>query len=74
MLQVLWTVTILKCPYIPKVFIYTRAVKIFKINLIVRKSPPPPPPTPKVSLHAQLINKNKTKKNSGKSTITLKKN
>ena len=44
MLHVLWTVTILKCPYIPKVFIYTRAVKMFIINLIVRKSYPPPPP------------------------------
>ena len=42
MLHVLWTVTltILKCPYIPKVFIYTRAVKMFIINLIVRKSSP----------------------------------
>ena len=40
---VLWTVTILMCPYIPKVFIYTRAVKMFIINLIVRKSSPPPP-------------------------------
>ena len=38
MLHVLWTVTILKSPYIPKVFIYTRAVKMFIINLIVRKS------------------------------------
>ena len=73
MLHVLWTVTILKCPYVPKVFIYTRAVKMFIINFIVRKSspppppPPPPPPTrplppaPKVCLHAQLINKNKNK-------------
>ena len=62
MLHVLWTVTILKCPYIPKVFIYTRAVKLFIINLLVRKSSPPPlPPAPKVSLHAQLINKNKNK-------------
>ena len=64
MLHVLWTVTILKCPYIPKVFIYTRAVKMFIINLIVRKSshpPPPLPPAPKVGLHAQLINKNKNK-------------
>ena len=35
---------------------------MFIINLIVRKSPPPPlPPAPKVSLHAQLINKNKNK-------------
>ena len=50
------TVTILKCLYIPKVFIYTRAVKMFIINLIVRKSSPPPPPKKKVSLHAQLIN------------------
>ena len=33
MLHVLWTVTILKCPYIPKVFIYTRAVKMFIIKL-----------------------------------------
>ena len=41
--HVLWTVTILKCPYIPKVFIYTRAVKMFIINLIVRKSSPPLP-------------------------------
>ena len=63
MLHVLWTVTILKCPYIPKVFIYTRAVKMYIINLIVRKSSPPPPPpppprpiAPKVGLHAQLIN------------------
>ena len=39
---------------------------MFIINLIVRKSYPPPP-TPQVSLHAQLINKNK----SGKSTITF---
>ena len=54
MLHVLWTVTILKCPYIQKVFIYTRAVKMFIINLIVRKSTPPPP----VSLHAQLMNSN----------------
>ena len=56
MLHVLWTVTILKCRYIPKVFIYTRAVKMFIINLIVRKSSPPPPlsPAPKVGLHAQL--------------------
>ena len=38
MLHVLWTVTILKSPDIPKVFIYTRAVKMFIINLIVRKS------------------------------------
>ena len=45
MLHVLWTVTILKCPYIPKVFIYTRAVKMFIINLIVRQSNPPPPPS-----------------------------
>ena len=60
MIHVLWTVTILKCPYIPKVVIYSRAVKIFIINLILRKSPPPPlPPAPKVGLHAQLINKNK---------------
>ena len=62
MIHVLWTVTILKCPYIPKVFIYTRAVKMFIINLIVRQSSPPPPPlppAPKVGLHAQLINKNK---------------
>ena len=66
MIHVLWTVTILKCPYIPKVFIYTRAMKMFIINLIVRQSSPPPPPpppplppAPKVSLHAQLINKNK---------------
>ena len=60
MIHVLWTVTILKCPYIPKVFIYTRAVKMFIINLIVRQSsPPPPPPAPKVGLRAQLINKNK---------------
>ena len=42
MLHVLRTVTILRCPYIPKVFIYTRAVKMFIINLIVRKSSPPP--------------------------------
>ena len=63
MLHVLWTVTILKCPYIPKVFIYTIAVKMFIINLIVRKSSPHPPlpPAPKVGLHAQLINKNKNK-------------
>ena len=63
MIHVLWTVTILKCPYIPKVFIYTRAVKMFIINLIVRQSshPPPLPPAPKVGLHAQLINKNKNK-------------
>ena len=62
MLHVLWTVTILKCPYIPKVFIYTRAVKMFIINLIVRKSSHThPPPAPKVGLHAQLINKNKNK-------------
>ena len=47
-------VTILKCPYIPKVFIYnTRAVKMFIINLIVRQSSPPT--GPKVGLHAQLI-------------------
>ena len=62
MLHVLWTVAILKCTYIPKVFIYTRAAKMFIINLNVRKSllpPPPLPPAPKVSLHAQLINKNK---------------
>ncbi len=58
MIHVLWTVTILKCPYIPKVFIYTRAVKMFIINLIVRT---PLPPAPKVGLHAQLINKNKNK-------------
>ena len=57
MIHVLWTVTILKCPYIPKVFIYTRAVKMFIINLIVRQSSP----APKVGLHAQLINKNKNK-------------
>ena len=37
-------------------------MKIFMINFIVRKSSsPPPPPDPKVSLHAQLINKKKTK-------------
>ena len=30
----------LKCPYIPKVFIYTRAAKMFIINLIVRQSSP----------------------------------
>ena len=62
--DVLWTVTILKCPYIPKVFIYTRAVKMFIINLIVRQSSPPPPPLstgPQSQLHAQLINKNKNK-------------
>ena len=45
MLHVLWTVTILKCPCIPKVFIYTRAVKMFIINLIVRKSSHPIPPS-----------------------------
>ena len=45
MLHVLWTVTIQKCPYIPKTFIYTRAVKMFIINLIVRKSLPPLPPS-----------------------------
>ena len=63
MIHVLWTVTILKCPYIPKakVFIYTRAVTIFIINCKTLFTPPPtpPPPAPKVGLHAQLINKNK---------------
>ena len=61
MIHVLWTVTILKCPYIPKVFIYTRAVKMFIINCKTIFTPPPPPPAPKVGLHAQLINKNKNK-------------
>ena len=62
MIHVLWTVTILKCPYIPKVFIYTRAVKKFIINCKTIFTPPPPlPPAPKVGLHAQLINKNKNK-------------
>ena len=64
MIHVLWTVTILKCPYIPKVFIYTRAVTIFIINCKTIFTPPPPPPfppAPKVGLHAQLINKNKNK-------------
>ena len=58
MIHVLWTVTILKCPYIPKVFIYTRAVKMFIINCKTIFTPPPHPPlAPKVGLHAQLINK-----------------
>ena len=62
MIHVLWTVTILKCPYIPKVFIYTRAVKMFIIDCnTIFTPPPPPPPAPKVGLHAQLINKNKNK-------------
>ncbi len=60
MIHVLWTVTILKCPYIPKVFIYTRAVKMFIINCKTIFTPPLPP-APKVGLHAQLINKNKNK-------------
>ena len=61
MIHVLWTVTILKCPYIPKVFIYTRVVKMFIINCKTIFTPPPSPPAPKVSLHAELINKNKNK-------------
>ena len=63
MIHVFWTVTILKCPYIPKVFIYTRAVKMFIINCKTIFTPPPLPlpPAPKVVLHAQLINKNKNK-------------
>ena len=70
MLHVLWTVTILKCPYIPKVFIYTRAVKMFIISC--KKIPPPPhPPAPKVSLHAQLIPPKINIFYSGKSTITF---
>ena len=56
MLHVLWTVTILKCPYIPKVFIYTRAVKMFIINLIVRKSSPPPPSTSPQSQPSCTVN------------------
>ena len=64
MIHVLWTVTILKCPYIPKVFIYTRAVKMFTINCKTIFTPPHPPlpPAPKVSLHAQLISLKKKKK------------
>ena len=65
-LRVLWTVTILNCP---KVFIYTRAVKMFIMNLIVRIPPPCSPPAPKVSLHAQLISKKI--KISGKSVVTF---
>ena len=39
-------------------YLYTRTVKMFIINLIVRKSPPP---SPKVCPCAQLVNKKNKK-------------
>ena len=45
-----------KCPYIPKVFIYTRTGEFFYNKFNCKKISPPPPPPPRLhQVHAQLI-------------------
>ena len=67
MVHVLWTVTILKCPYIPKVFKYKSSENVYN-KFICKKIFTLPRPPKSAFMHSQSIKKIFY---SGKSTISI---